>query len=63
MINKIVDMYQSENGYKAISKALGIQRTTVRALSTNGENLELGEPSQEWPGPTKMTPRAQWQLI
>ncbi len=32
MINKIVDMYQSENGYKAISKALGIQRTTVRAI-------------------------------
>ncbi len=29
--NKIVDMYQSGKCYKAISKALGLQRTTVRA--------------------------------
>ncbi len=34
--NKIVDMYQSGKGYKAISKALGLQRSTVRAV----ENLE-----------------------
>ncbi len=32
MINKIVDMYQSGKGYKAISKALGLQRITVRAI-------------------------------
>ncbi len=32
MRNKIVDMYQSGKGYKAISKALGLQRTTVRAI-------------------------------
>ncbi len=30
MRNKIVDMYQSGKGYKAISKALGLQRTIVR---------------------------------
>ncbi len=32
MRNKILDMYQSGKGYKAISKALGLQRTTVRAI-------------------------------
>ncbi len=32
MRNKIVDMYQSGKGYKAISKPLGLQRTTVRAI-------------------------------
>ncbi len=32
MRNKTVDMYQSGKGYKAISKALGLQRTTVRAI-------------------------------
>ncbi len=40
MRNKIVDMYQSGKGYKAISKALGLQRTTSELLPTNGENLE-----------------------
>ncbi len=30
--NKIVDIYQSGKGYKAISKALGLQRTMVRAI-------------------------------
>ncbi len=32
MRNKIVDMYQSGKGYKAISSALALQRTTVRAI-------------------------------
>ncbi len=32
MRNKIVDMYQSGKGYKAISEALGLQWTTVRAI-------------------------------
>ncbi len=36
MRNKIVDMYQSEKGYKAISRALGLQRTTVRAIIHTG---------------------------
>ncbi len=32
MRNKIVDIYQSGKGYKGISKALELQRTTVRAI-------------------------------
>ncbi len=32
MRKKIVDVYQSGKGYKPISKALGLQRTTVRAI-------------------------------
>ncbi len=32
MRNKIVDMYQSGKGYKAISTALELQRTMVRAI-------------------------------
>ena len=29
---KVIEIYQSGKGYKAISKALGLQRTTVRAV-------------------------------
>ncbi len=36
MRNKIVDMYQSGKGYKAISKALGLQRTIVRVSARGG---------------------------
>ncbi len=32
MRKKVIEIYQSGNGYKAISKALGLQRTTVRAI-------------------------------
>ncbi len=32
MRNQIVDMYQSGKGYKAITKVLGLQRTSVRAI-------------------------------
>ncbi len=32
MRNKIVAMYQSGKSYKATTKALGLQRTTVRAI-------------------------------
>ncbi len=39
-----------EKVYKAISKALGLQRTTVRShLSTMAKTWNSGEPSQEWP--------------
>ncbi len=49
MRNRIVDMYQSGKGYKAISKALGLQRTTVRAIIHKLEKTcNSGEPSQEW---------------
>ncbi len=50
MRNKIVDLYQSGKGYKAMSKALGLQRTTVRAIYPQMEKTwNSGEPSQEWP--------------
>ncbi len=32
MRNNIVDMYHHGKGFKDISKALGLQRTTVRAI-------------------------------
>ncbi len=32
MRNKIIDMYKSGKGFKAISKALGLQRSMVRAI-------------------------------
>ena len=40
MRNKVIDIYQSGKSCKAISKALGLQRTTVRAIIHNGENIE-----------------------
>ncbi len=39
IINKIVDMYQSGKGYKAISKAFGLQLTMVRHIICNGRKL------------------------
>ncbi len=32
MRKKVIEIYQSGKGYKAISKPLGLQRTTVRAI-------------------------------
>ncbi len=40
MRKKVIEIYQSGKGYKAISKALGLQRTQWEPLSTNGENME-----------------------
>ncbi len=63
MRNKIVDMYQSGKGYKAISKALGFQRTTVRAIIHKWRKLGtvVNLPRSGWL--TKITPRAQRRLI
>ncbi len=60
MTNKIVYMYQSGKGYKAISKALGF---TVRALIHKWRKLVTAVilPRSGWP--TKITPKAQWRLI
>ncbi len=41
MRNKIVDMYQSGKGYKAMSKALGHYPQMEKTCNR-------GEPSQEW---------------
>ncbi len=63
MRNKIVDMYQSGKGYKAISKALGLQRTTVRAIIHKWRKLGTVVNLLKSGRPTKITPRAQWRLI
>ncbi len=59
MRNKIVDMYQSGKDYKAISKALGLQQTTVRAIIHKWIKLVtvVNLPRSGWP--TKITPRVQ----
>uniref|UniRef100_A0AAY4D9A2 Transposase n=1 Tax=Denticeps clupeoides TaxID=299321 RepID=A0AAY4D9A2_9TELE len=60
---KVIEIYQSCKGYKAISKALGLQRTTVRAIilkwQKHGTVVNLPRSGR----PTKITPRAQRQLI
>ncbi len=63
MRNKIVDMSQSGKGYKAISKDLGLQRTTVRDIIHKWRKLVtvVNLPRSGWP--TKITPRAQWRVI
>uniref|UniRef100_A0A8C6P1G5 Transposase Tc1-like domain-containing protein n=1 Tax=Nothobranchius furzeri TaxID=105023 RepID=A0A8C6P1G5_NOTFU len=63
MRTKVIEIYQSGKGYKAISKALGLQRTTVRAIihkwQQHGTVVNLPRSGR----PTKITPRAQRQLI
>ncbi|KAF7670306.1 hypothetical protein LDENG_00272020 [Lucifuga dentata] len=63
MRNKVIDIYQSGKGYKAISKALGLQRTTVRAIihkwRKHGTVVNLPRSGR----PTKITPRAHRRLI
>uniref|UniRef100_A0A673HSL5 Tc1-like transposase DDE domain-containing protein n=1 Tax=Sinocyclocheilus rhinocerous TaxID=307959 RepID=A0A673HSL5_9TELE len=50
MRKKVIEIYQSGKGYKAIYKALGLQRTTVRTIIHKWQKqLNSGEPSQEWP--------------
>ncbi len=54
-------MYQSGKAYKAISKALGLQRTTLRVIIHNGKHLK-----QWWlprSGRPTYSPRVQWRLI
>ncbi len=63
MRNKIVDMYQSGKGYKAISRALGLQQTTVRAIIHKWRKLGTVVNFPRSGRPTKITPRAQRRLI
>ncbi len=63
MRNKIVDMYQSGKVYKAISTALGLQRTTVRAIIHKWRKLGPVVKLPRSGRPTKITPRAQRRLI
>ncbi len=61
--NKIVDVYQSGKCYKAISKALGLQWTTVRAIIHKWRKLVTVVNLPRSGRPTKITPRAQRRLI
>ncbi len=63
MRNRIVDMYQSRKGYKAISKALGLQRTTIRAIIHKWRKFGTVVNLPRSGRPTKITPRAQRRLI
>ncbi len=63
MRNKLFDMYQSENGYKSISKALGLQWTTVRAIIHKWRKLGTMVNLPRCSRPTKIIPRSQWRLI
>ncbi|KAK3538563.1 hypothetical protein QTP86_006726 [Hemibagrus guttatus] len=56
-------IYQSGKGYKAISKALGLPRTTVRAIIYKWRKHGTVENLPRSGRPTKITPRAQQQLI
>ncbi|KAK3530954.1 hypothetical protein QTP70_007256 [Hemibagrus guttatus] len=56
-------IYQSGKGYKAISKALGLPRTTVRAIIYKWKKHGTVENLPRSGRPTKMTPRVQRQLI
>ncbi|KAK3573598.1 hypothetical protein QTP86_030017 [Hemibagrus guttatus] len=63
MRKKVIEIYQSGKGYKAISKALRLPRTTVRAIiykwRKHGTVANLPRSGR----PTKITPRAQRELI
>ncbi|KAK3541742.1 hypothetical protein QTP86_002101 [Hemibagrus guttatus] len=56
-------IYQSGKGYKAISKALGLLRTTVRAIIYKWRKHGTVENLPRSGRLTKITPRAQRQLI
>ncbi|KAK3526828.1 hypothetical protein QTP70_034871, partial [Hemibagrus guttatus] len=56
-------IYQSGKGYKAISKALGLPRSTVRAIIYKWRKHGTVENLPRSGRPTKITPRAQRQLI
>ncbi len=61
--NRWETKYQSGKGYKAISKALGLQRSTVRAIIHKWRKLGTVVNLPRSGRPTKITSRAQWRLI
>ncbi|KAK3538689.1 hypothetical protein QTP86_012999 [Hemibagrus guttatus] len=63
MRKKVIDIHQSGKGYKAISKALGLPRTTVRAIIYKWPKHGTVENLPRSGRPTKITPRARRQLI
>ncbi|KAK3568283.1 hypothetical protein QTP86_003155 [Hemibagrus guttatus] len=62
MKKKVIEIYQSGKGYKAIFKALGLPRTTVRAIIYKWRKHGTVENLPRSGRPTKITPRAQRQL-
>uniref|UniRef100_A0A9J8AA81 Transposase n=1 Tax=Cyprinus carpio carpio TaxID=630221 RepID=A0A9J8AA81_CYPCA len=63
MRKKVIEIFQSGKGYKAISKALGLQRTTVRTIIHKWQKYGTVENLPRSGRPTKITPRAQQRLI
>ncbi|KAK3540398.1 hypothetical protein QTP70_030411, partial [Hemibagrus guttatus] len=63
MREKVIEIYQSGKGYKAISKALGLPQTTVRAIIYKWRKHGTVENLPRSGRPNKITPRAQRQLI
>ncbi|KAK3551411.1 hypothetical protein QTP70_017294, partial [Hemibagrus guttatus] len=63
MREKVIEIYQSGKGYKAISKALGLPRTTVRAIIYKCRKHGTVENLPRSGRLTKITQRAQRQLI
>ncbi|KAK3553721.1 hypothetical protein QTP70_007583 [Hemibagrus guttatus] len=63
MRKKVIEIYQSGKGYKAISKALGLPRSTVRAIIYKWRKHGTVENLPRSGRPTKTTPRAQRQLL
>ncbi|KAK3539656.1 hypothetical protein QTP70_011105 [Hemibagrus guttatus] len=63
MRKKVIEIYQSGKGYEAISKALGLPRTTVRAIIYKWPKHGTVENLPRSGRPTKITPRVQRQLI
>ncbi|KAK3526855.1 hypothetical protein QTP86_000718 [Hemibagrus guttatus] len=63
MREKVIEIYQSGKGYKAISKALGLPQTTVSAIIYKWRKHGTVENFPRSGRPTKITPRAQRQLI
>ncbi|KAK3571142.1 hypothetical protein QTP86_003094 [Hemibagrus guttatus] len=63
MRKKVIEIHQSGKGYKAISKALGLPQTTVRAIIYKWRKYGTVENLPRSGRPTKITPRVQRQLI
>lgn len=60
---KVIGIYQSGKGDKTISKAVGLQRTTVRAIIHKWRKLETVVNLPRSGQPTKITPRVHRRLI
>ncbi|KAI3353726.1 hypothetical protein L3Q82_004841 [Scortum barcoo] len=60
---KVIEIHQSGKGYKAISKAVGIQRTTVRAIIHKWRKLGTVANLPRSGRPPKITPRVRRRLI